>query len=332
MASIFADATITIVAEQGEDANYGLRGLRNISHPRNYAQKVFSWENGSKIVVTSSKQPNSSLWSQRGWTFQEDYFSSRKIVFDQDFVEWKCRCIKWTEDTMVNPFSSPGRFIQSDQVLFTHSLPDILAYHYLIHNLQSKKFTYPEDVSRSFSSISSALSRNFKGGFLYGHPLLFFDTMLLWRTTCSMSKRRNPNQFVTGDKYLPSWSWMGWGNGIFYNLNIGSEYIKCISERFPDRPWCVREITVPIVDWYSHRDATSTGTPIPNDWNRYRSILDTAEVPPGWTRHRSDLMVDFDYNGSHSSSDSSYPDRSQTPRYFYKHESDSTSEFWYPIP
>jgi hypothetical protein len=38
MALIYANAYVTIIAEQGEDAHYGLRGLKGISQPRNFNQ------------------------------------------------------------------------------------------------------------------------------------------------------------------------------------------------------------------------------------------------------------------------------------------------------
>lgn len=43
----------------------------------------------------------SSMWQQRAWTFQEDIFSPRKLVFYGETVQWKCLCAKWTEG-MVN--------------------------------------------------------------------------------------------------------------------------------------------------------------------------------------------------------------------------------------
>jgi hypothetical protein len=45
MASIFANASITIISRQGDDANYGLRGLSEICQPRNIYQDLFKLGN-----------------------------------------------------------------------------------------------------------------------------------------------------------------------------------------------------------------------------------------------------------------------------------------------
>lgn len=67
MASIFANAHITIIAEQGRDAGFGLRGLRGISQPRSYPQEVFKLGKGFEIIQTRPfRTKNSSPWSQRG--------------------------------------------------------------------------------------------------------------------------------------------------------------------------------------------------------------------------------------------------------------------------
>ena len=53
MASIFANATITIIAKDGEHANHGLRGLREISEPRSISQEVFKLGNSYSVVHTT---------------------------------------------------------------------------------------------------------------------------------------------------------------------------------------------------------------------------------------------------------------------------------------
>lgn len=90
MASIFHEAVVTIIAEQGEDANYGLRGLRGISQSRKLAQNVFRPGNGYEFVHIKDPEPpksyiknseaTTSLWCKRGWTYQEDLFSKRRLV------------------------------------------------------------------------------------------------------------------------------------------------------------------------------------------------------------------------------------------------------------
>lgn len=80
MASIYANAALTIVAANGEDANHGLRGMRGISLSRSLSQRTAKLLNGVKIVELRSPSLSKTTWSQRGWTFQENLFSQRKVV------------------------------------------------------------------------------------------------------------------------------------------------------------------------------------------------------------------------------------------------------------
>lgn len=38
-----------------------------------------------------------STWSSRGWAFQEQLSSSRKIIIQNDTVNWDCYCTAWHE-------------------------------------------------------------------------------------------------------------------------------------------------------------------------------------------------------------------------------------------
>ena len=80
--------------------------------------------------------------------------------------------------------------------------------------------------------------------------------------------------------------------------------------------------TVPIVQWYSRSCISSTPPPIRAPWElqelKERSLQGLGDVPRGWSR--------FDYDGDEK------PIADLPYRYFYKHESDPTTEFWYPIP
>lgn len=96
MASIFANACLTIVLADGSNADAGFRGLRDISSKRQATQRVVSIANPErKIVKPSSRQVWSGSvlvpWSSRAWTFQEEVCSRRVLYFAHDSVRWQCR-------------------------------------------------------------------------------------------------------------------------------------------------------------------------------------------------------------------------------------------------
>ena len=73
MVSIFANATITIMALQGEDANYGLPGFRNLTLPRKVTQESFRLANSYDVVHLRGPDATRA-WFKRGWTYQEAMF------------------------------------------------------------------------------------------------------------------------------------------------------------------------------------------------------------------------------------------------------------------
>lgn len=116
MAAIYANSYATIVAAQGANAAHGLRGIRDISEPRNlsrhgqdthirvlrynrpsaWASVDPSWDDlksNDEILEEQARHLMQSEWYSRGWTFQEQLFSRRKIVFQGQTVNWECHCV-----------------------------------------------------------------------------------------------------------------------------------------------------------------------------------------------------------------------------------------------
>jgi len=102
MASIYANAYITIVAAQDANANCGLRGIPGGSRPRLIKQRVHSIAQRYQLVELLDTWPlyENSTWATRTWTFQEHIFSKRRIVFYNNTVRWECPEI-WFEDRKV---------------------------------------------------------------------------------------------------------------------------------------------------------------------------------------------------------------------------------------
>ena len=248
MASIFANATVTIIAMQGADANYGLRGLRDISEPRNLVQEIFTLEKGSRVISTQEQNEAQNPWSQRGWTFQEQVFSGRQLVFSADRVQWNCACGSFREDLTPPPASELiGQCTQYKYRVFSTSLPDFSGYAKLVCQYNDRQFTFPEDALDAFRGITSVLSHKFYGGFICGLPALFFDLALIWQPegTC---ERRIPSKVSSKTEIcLPSWSWVGWKGKIdIHSWGGRPEY-----ESFKGHETIKKPRTIPLVQWYS---------------------------------------------------------------------------------
>ncbi|KAM7185588.1 Heterokaryon incompatibility protein (HET) domain containing protein [Rhypophila sp. PSN 637] len=319
MASIYAHATITIVAAQGGSANRGLHGIPNISSPRSFHQARFRIANGRTFVHCRDLWQPEPHWSKRGWTHQESLFSVRKLMFVGDSIEWHCRCAIFREDLKEGDVRIPiseqrihgFRHETSQQRLLHPRLPDVDALTAVIDQYLSRDFTYPADILPAFAGLSFVLSNVFDGGFLFGIPEMFFDAALLWTAYMGGDKLRDDKN-ITSKLALPSWSWMGWA---------GLKHFMWF-EAFDHAKWALSGYwssvrTVPLVEWYSGTGRlASKARRIPNHWRRYADVA-SSDLPPGWTVHKNKSAME---NTHHQ------------PKHFYKHESDPKLEFWYPIP
>jgi hypothetical protein len=333
MASIYANATLTIVAAGGNDANYGLRGIRGVSHPRSHRQQVAQLSNGARILKYYPPELSQAEWSQRGWTFQENLLSQRKLIFYDDSVMWNCSCDEWHEhvgsihrkDThrpllKVSNLHAPG--------LFNSTWPDLLSYQRLVIDFNERSLTYPEDVVDAFSGVTTQLSAIFLGGFLYGIPTMFFDVALLWRASSTL-ERRIPRRKTGSEANLPSWSWMGWQGFIdSSSWNPGDDYRKPV--RTDVFATSVR--IIPLVHWNAHNKDRRSARQVISTWSKYRNCIyhdyshKEVKVPLGWERYS--YCSEFPFPDEFKRH---FPDHN-VPQYFYKHNSDETAEFWYPIP
>lgn len=97
MGMVYADAALTLVAASGSDANHGLPGAPNHPSPGKGRHSVVM--DGciiSEEAVPIDLEIQNSVWARRGWTFQEQFFSRRFLVFGLGQVSYECRRTKYS--------------------------------------------------------------------------------------------------------------------------------------------------------------------------------------------------------------------------------------------
>jgi len=329
MSAIYANACLTIVAAQGADAEFGLRGLQGISQKRHYHQEIFDFAPDLKVVLRSRRTQLENLrrspWSKRAWTFQEELFSQRMLVFMSNSVFWHCPHATWEEemepvhDVVDRYFSS----MDESRLLLRYNVPHMGHFGGLVNEYNEREFTFPEDIVDAFAGTSTLLSPIFLGGFNCGIPLAFFDIALLWQPNGKLERRIAVKKI--SNPCLPTWSWMGWAGAIQrYPFYKGFDAFKSQPNGYINSD----EAVIPTTQWYKHTTIDRTeSVPIYATWYTYREkFLDKeGTLPLGWTRvnhvpaiiPRSDLPVGFSI---------------KQPRWYYTHPQFPESKFWYPIP
>jgi hypothetical protein len=279
MASIYANSYFTIIAADGYDANYGLRGVDSHSSPRSYEEMSFEFTTNFKMIQKPEPESREAFWHTRAWTFQERAVSPRNLVFTHNTVYWQCRTAIWYENIRAEldgitssdfPESMELSLIDHPSyALKVKPWPDIGQYFTLVNGYNNRDLSFESDALRAFSAVTTAMSKSFPGGFHLGLPVFLFDVGILWSRSAS-SKRRSS---------FPSWSWLGWTG----HVHIPFGYRHAWKPVFEN---CEAEVEIkPLVDWYAiHRDGVSRHL-IDNSYHLHKAdVLDPDfSLPEGWT-------------------------------------------------
>lgn len=315
MAFVFSNAYLTIIAAHGDVWT----GLLPLSPKRSQPP------NASKTPRPGSKDHDElvleSRWMMRGWTMQEHLYSRRCVFFFEEDVTWECHCELWqgSPAAVTKAMRGANRPIcagplPSESIFaYRHApWPDMDEYARICMDYSSRKLSSVGDSLRAFSGVTHVLSQIWPGGFLYGMPLMFLDIALLWRPQTTIRRR-----VITKPPFLPSWSWMGWWfDGIPVDLVLwraAADYIAHTTRPTAKRGQSGKRLDVPhafrikpTIAW-SVTDRTSTA-PINNAGLQYRDLRSRKgagqALPLGWSRGREG----------------------------FKHDSDETTMFKYPIP
>lgn len=294
MAQIYARAFCTIIAYDGVDSASGLRGLPMLSGST------------KKPPSRLPLQDTNPVWSSRGWTYQEDIFSTRKIKMARDEIRWRCTGSAPTEDNYWsnnNPSSLkeyafedfamginqwPG-LGQSNTGGLRHSwFPSLDFYRNLIFSYTSRAFTKDADVDAAFRGMATALKSTFPGGFIQGLPRVLFDRCLLWNSTDSNFQRRTTSSSGSSAFRPASWSWMGWKGKIWWVEPPDQEVLLSSLKNFG------------MVEWSYSTELDSIRALVTDDkalqhFMRWSSISESNPVPEGWQRKKDKKTGEVTY-------------------------------------
>lgn len=297
MGKIYARAFFTLVAAQNNDATEGLYGRRKMVlgtiatvKQKNFPGSQQSNITGDQIMLDQAIGLMRTKWFSRGWTFQENHFSRRKVVFQDDTVNFECCNASWHEAQDIskvlarNNFDSkedPSKSLTSASHRSDYqSWPDMIRYARLVSLFNERDLTFPEDTFDAFAGILQHLSTAFSGGFISGLPVLYFDAALLWQPWTPITRRRSKKP--DHDAALPSWSWGGW-TGILQSEAWRSasnyQYIKDASQQCSWR-------TFSTVQWHYSQTVTSERYPIEVPQQTAQPNLKTpsaVDLPEGWS-------------------------------------------------
>ncbi|KAF4973567.1 hypothetical protein FSARC_176 [Fusarium sarcochroum] len=291
MAFIYGNAYFTLVAAAAYSATGGLRGIKDVT-PSMYHNRR-SDEGHYGLIARSP-------WNRRGWTLQELVFSQRALFFHHNKVTWECHCAVWHEDSSPKDLSTKnclGTYAPDTRGFRYSPWPNLEEFYRLATSYSRRELTFLTDVLPAFAGITTALTRCFPGGFLFGLPEIAFDVALLWRTLDGGSFRSRLDGGL-----VPSWSWMicfdlessadflPWASAFSYvdNSNFHGDdpqtHGSAWNRKSLPKGFLGGLITKPFCSWYAKESRGNRR--IANNLDEFKdcSIDPTHELPLGWLK------------------------------------------------
>ncbi|KAH5095560.1 hypothetical protein HBI38_030660 [Parastagonospora nodorum] len=249
MDQIYRGAEFTIVAAAGRDKTYGLPG---VSTTRRIQCPVLHFDQG--LIFSIGPEPNEwvadeTIWSTRGWTFQEGLLSKRLLIFTDWQVTFYCQKASWMEalggprfmsqqDIDWDQWPNQASLWNRDRSWWSNSAV-LSALHNsirLIENYTWRHLSYESDALKAVSGIFRHQREASKPIFsLSGLPYYppsahgtspeatqrpeeVLALTLLWchRKRTVQTKRRY---------MFPSWTWAGWSGPVIWMCHDKS-YIR----------------------------------------------------------------------------------------------------------
>jgi hypothetical protein len=328
MHRIYNSATLTIIAVDGVDANYGLRGFADTTAPRNIKRTYARLSNSETLVEDrygiDKENRVMTKYHDRAWTFQEEHMSNRAILFENQGVTWKCCFGSQGEDEPLQHSTSVWQ--EASSLLDQKAAPTLQGLNAILHHYNIRELSFPEDAFAAFAGVQSLLERRYQGRFLYGLPEFWFDIALNWGSSAANLKRRVPSALHRSFQQpyqLPSWSWIGWAGYLQFPFDAALEgnlhrYHSCYTE--------------PVTEWYTMSDPTSTDRrKIGSGWYDYRlSARNSSSIlPAGWNRIWEN---EGDPEGESEDPHLLKPDFLLEQRYYFRCDKDLDNRYWYPFP
>lgn len=110
--TVYARATMTLVALEGHDASYGLCGVRPCETPRYQPMENAHELRIMTIMPPISESQERSIWRTRAWTFQEEQFSRRILFFTKYQVHFRCQNSTYCEDRFEDCTNVQGGYVE----------------------------------------------------------------------------------------------------------------------------------------------------------------------------------------------------------------------------
>jgi hypothetical protein len=223
MDQVYSSASITIIDASGEDAHGGLPGVSNFAS--RFQQRVHIGNTTILELPRGEQELKTSKWATRGWTYQEGYFSPKRLIFTPSQVLFLCAAY-YADESGYCLLRRDDHYLNTRD--FTHFIPT-----FFDQNCIAESFGYREpDIVRQLMEYSKR-ELTYQGDSFNA----FLGILNFQISTCPIpaivhiswglfaQERGLKDQFrIYLDWYhespaqrrseFPSWTWAGWGGPL----------------------------------------------------------------------------------------------------------------------
>ena len=207
---VYKKAFVTIIAAAGEDPHFGLPGVGLT--PR--LPQPDAWI-GERHLVSTLTNPrkliSTSKWNKRAWTYQEGFFSQRRLIFTEEQAYFVCGTARYRESYSLKKDEPELFHLGPRQMLSPWRISEYL------HDYCGQELSHSEDAVRAFEGVFNELkAHSFPLYHCNGVPIR--PAMYCQRP---MERNTNSERFLAGLCWrndapgarrdtFPSWTWAGW--------------------------------------------------------------------------------------------------------------------------
>lgn len=229
MELIYGSSTFTVIAVGCTSARDPLPGVRSGTRdPKQQIVKIQGLHLAVPLAVPNEALA-SSVWNERGWTYQEVMLSRRRIFFTAQQVHFECRKDVWNEDVVAEHINltwdqHPLKYNGVGQLTSTSAPPRsgreayVTDYMEVIGGYTQRRLTVESDIVDAVTALLNAFTKGFKlpgKAFRFGMPLVDLERALLWQPAANAPhSRRVPSDGTRAP--WPSWSWAAWRGATRY--------------------------------------------------------------------------------------------------------------------
>ncbi|PQE04554.1 heterokaryon incompatibility protein [Rutstroemia sp. NJR-2017a BVV2] len=276
MGLVYSQALLMLCAADDRCLADGLRGVRVPRRVKQYTQEMapgftLTAQFGYDVFLELS------VYNNRGWTYQEEQFSSRMLLFINDQLFFRCQQSVCSETThsMSASCSDPTTLLPATKrrLIGREGTSISMMYFRAVETYLRRMLTYSSDIINALAGVLTTQGRMMDCEIFHGLPVAIFDMAMLWQPSGVAEIRRREG--------FPSWSWAGWEGKVAWRgdtMEMGSYGLYESSEELERKMitgW-VRERTW--IDWrkWDGKRLVPVWVPRPRDENRKGGTLGYA--------------------------------------------------------